>query len=219
MFKSKLVIFVATLMLAVAGHGNVVSNVVTKAMQAVTAEEAIEVATTEVFDLISTGAEYVDEDPERFYGEVHELLDPMIDFKRFARGVMGVWYKKATPEQFERFSESFKWSLVKTYAAALTEFSGGDVRVLPPKRRPTNPDKSLVTMEVDYQGKTYVAVYDMRRKAETWQLVNVSIEGINVGLNFKSQFDSAMKGPKYGRDLDRVIDAWIEQIGSNAQSS
>ena len=74
-------------------------------------------------------------------------------------------------------------------------------------------------MEVEYQGKTYVVVYDMRRKEETWRLVNVSIEGINVGLNFKSQFDSAMKGPKYGRDLDRVIDAWIDQIGTEAQSS
>ena len=73
-------------------------------------------------------------------------------------------------------------------------------------------------MEVDYQGKTYVVVYDMRRKDEVWQLVNVSIEGINVGLNFKSQFDSAMKGPKYGRDLDRVIDAWIEQITADEQS-
>ena len=110
-------------------------NVVSQAMQAETAEEAVEVATQEVFSLISTGSEYVQEDPDRFYGEVHDLLNPMIDFKRFARGVMGVWYKKASPEQFERFSDSFKWSLVKTYATALTEFSQGNVRVVQPKRK------------------------------------------------------------------------------------
>lgn len=211
--RVSLLVFLSFLLFASPGH----SNVVSQAMQSATAEEAVEVATKEVFDLISAGEAYVEEDPERFYSEVHALLDPMIDFKRFARGVMGVWYKKATPEQFERFSESFKWSLVKTYAAALTEFSSGNVRIVPPKRRPSGPNKSLVTMEVEYQGKTYVVVYDMRRKAETWRLVNVSIEGINVGLNFKSQFDSAMKGPKYGRDLDRVIDAWIDQIGTEAE--
>ena len=209
--RAKFIALLCSLLFGMSAHANVVSQ----AMQSATAEEAVEVATKEVFELIKTGAEYVEEDPDRFYGEVHELLDPMIDFKRFARGVMGVWYKNATPEQFERFSESFKWSLVKTYAAALTEFSAGDVRIVP-KRRPTGPNKALVTMEVEYQGRTYVAVYDMRRKNETWRLVNVSIEGINVGQNFKSQFDSAMKGPKYGRDLDRVIDAWIDQIGTEA---
>lgn len=194
------------------------SNVVTHAMQAASAEEAVEVATREVLDLITHGVDYVEADPDRFYGEVHSLLDPMIDFRRFARSVMGVWYKKATPEQFQRFSDSFKWSLVKTYATALTEFHEGNVRVVPNRKHQSGPDKSLVTMEVEWQGRTYVVVYDMRRREGSWQLVNVSIEGINVGLNFRSQFDSAMKGPKYGRDLDRVIEAWINQIGNDTQS-
>ncbi len=194
------------------------ASVVDQAMQARTAEEAVEIATNEVLELITEGQSYVEANPERFYTEVKALLDPMIDFKRFARSVMGVWYKKASPEQFERFSESFKWSLVKTYATALTEFHEGEVRVVPGKRK-SSPNKSLVTMEIDWQGKTYTVIYDMRKKADVWQLVNVSIEGINLGLNYKSQFDSAMKGPKFGRDLEKVIDAWANQVGEDGTQS
>ncbi|MDG2278676.1 MAG: ABC transporter substrate-binding protein [Pseudomonadales bacterium] len=194
------------------------ANVLTESLQAGSAEEAVVVATKDVLDLISSKRVAGDENPVRFYAEVKELLDPIIDFDRFARSVMGVWYKKASPEQFETFSESFKWSLVKTYASALTEFHGGQVRVVPVRgKRELN--KALVAMEIDWRGKTYSIVYDMRKKSETWQLVNVSVEGINLGLNYKSQFDSAMKGPKYGRDLDRVIAAWTNQIGNNDSES
>ncbi|NKC00936.1 MAG: hypothetical protein GKR90_20900 [Pseudomonadales bacterium] len=189
------------------------ASVVNDAMQSGTAEEAVVIATNEVLDLITSGQAYIEENPARFYTEVKDLLDPMIDFDRFARSVMGVWYKKASPEQFETFAESFKWSLVKTYATALSEFHEGKVRVVPGRGGKPKPSKALVAMEIDWQGKTYSAIYDMRKKADTWQLVNVSVEGINLGLNYKSQFDSAMKGPKYGRNLDRVIEAWANQVG------
>ncbi len=194
------------------------ANVLTEPQPAGSAEEAVVVATKDVLDLISSKQVAGDENAVRLYAEVKELLDPIIDFDRFARSVMGVWYKKASPEQFETFSESFKWSLVKTYASALTEFHGGQVRVVPVRgKRELN--KALVATEIDWRGKTYSIVYDMRKKSEAWQLVNVSVEGINLGLNYRSQFDSAMKGPKYGRDLDRVIAAWTNQIGNNDSES
>ena len=113
--RVSLLVFLSLLVFATPGYGNVVSQ----AMQSATAEEAVEVATKEVFDLISAGEAYVEEDPERFYGEVHALLDPMIDFKRFARGVMGVWYKKATPEQFERLIRP-TWSPLRWHNAHIT---------------------------------------------------------------------------------------------------
>ena len=100
------------------------------ALQAETAEAAVEGATVHVLDLISDGQAYANEDPERFYREVEALIDPMLDFKRFARNVMGPAYKKATQDQRERFAEVFRWSLVRTYALALTEFRDGEVEVL-----------------------------------------------------------------------------------------
>ncbi len=186
---------------------------VANAVKADTAHEAVELATGEVLALIKEGQTYVADDPDRFYVEVEALLRPLIDFKRFARNVMGVHYRAAQPPQRERFAESFKWSLVRTYAVALTEFRDGKVEVLPPKRPPRSPDRADVTQEITYQGRTYVVVYKMRRnKQQAWRVQNIVIEGVNIGLNYKSQFAAAMKDPKHSGDLDQVIDAWSDFI-------
>jgi len=192
---------------------------VASALQADTAEEAVRLATDEVLALISEGKDYAEADPERFYNELEGLLRPMIDFPRFARNVMGPYYRVATPAQRERFTESFKWSLVRTYALALTNFSGGEVNVLPPRDAPRDPDKVNVTQEIVYEGKAYMVVYRMLRREESWSVSNLIVEGVNIGLNYKSQFAAAMKDPQYGGDMDAVIDAWIDMIESESDDA
>lgn len=181
---------------------------VAAALNSATAEEAVDLATTEVMAFIDSAQGYAKQEPERFFSEVEALMGPLIDFDRFARNVMGPYFREATPEQRSVFAQSFKSSLVRTYALALTEFHDGRVTVLPPRRKPRNPDAVKVTQEIEYAGRTYQVVYDVRRKDGAWNLRNMVIEGVNVGLSFKSQFASAMKGPEYEGDLDQVIAAW-----------
>ena len=196
------------------------SDMIEQAIRSDTAEQAVELATGEILGLIKTGQAYVEDDPERFYTEVEGLLRPLIDFSRFSRNVMGPYYKTASAEQREQFSDSFKWSLVRTYALALAEFRDGDVEVLAPRRPSSSPDKVNVTMEIKYAGKTYVVVYRMRRgKEQTWRMQNLVVEGINIGLNYKSQFAAAMKDPQYESDLDAVIEAWTKMIDSEDSES
>jgi len=189
------------------------SEVVEKAIRSETAEEAVSLATAEVLAFISAGKSYADDDPEKFYRDAEFLLRPMIDFTRFARNVMGPYYKAATPQQRENFAESFKWSLVRTYALALVEFGDGEVAVLPPRRPPRNPNKVNVLQEITYQGRTYAVAYKMQRSSEqVWRIQNMVVEGVNVGINYKTQFASAMKDPQYGGDMDAVIAAWSDVL-------
>lgn len=182
------------------------------------ANVVVDIATKEMMALISEASVYAESEPERFYQEVEKLLAPVVDFPRFARSVMGVHYRRATPEQRERFSESFKWTLVRTYALSLMQFIDGTVRVVPNQRPARRPDQAAVEMEIVYQDRPYQVIYAMQRKEEHWRLVNLLIEGINLRLNYRAQFDSAMKGPDHGRDLDRVIEAWTDFIAAEAQA-
>jgi len=200
------------LMLSLTGAAATASDVVEQAIRAETAEQAVALATDEVLDLILAGKVYADAEPERFYAEVEALLRPLIDFPRFARNVMGPYYRQATAEQRDRFAESFKWSLVRTYTLALTEFGNGDVAVVPPRQAPRDPERVNVTQEIKHQGRVYMVVYRMRRVDEAWRLQNLIVEGVNIGLNYKSQFSAAMKDPQYGGDMDAVIDAWVNFI-------
>jgi phospholipid transport system substrate-binding protein len=179
------------------------------------AEYLVEATTADMLALIEEAQLYVDEDPERFYVAVEALLNPVIDFPRFARSVMAAHYKRATPEQRERFAEGFKWSLVRTYALALTEFNDGGVNIIPSDRPPKRPDRASVKQEIRSEGEVYPVIYSMALNKEgEWRVMNIIINGINMGLTYRNQFASAVNDPIYGGDMDKAIDGWVASLGA-----
>lgn len=182
----------------------------------VSANDVIEQTTASVLELIEEGRAYAEDDPERFYGEVTALLDPVVNFDAIARNVMGVHGRDASPEQRERFANNFRDGLVRTYALALTEFSDGEAVVLPERRPSRNPKRATVKMEIRAAGgQTYPVVYSMGLgKDGQWRMLNIIINGVNMGLTYRSQFLSAMKEAQYGGDLDKVIDAWASVVSN-----
>jgi hypothetical protein len=85
----------------------------------------------------------VDDDPERYYAAVHEVLDPVVDFRGFARGVMGEYATSARyrsldeagreklRDQLERFTETMRIgprAHLQQGSARLRRLPGGDRR-------------------------------------------------------------------------------------------
>ena len=172
--------------------------------------EVIRATSKQLVALIDEARGYVDETPEKYHAEVQALLDPVVDFRSFSRLVMASHYKRASVDQRKRFARTFKSSLVQTYASALMQFSNEEIKVLDPTRAPRDPRRPTVNMEITTaSGAVYPLSYTMgKNKAGDWQMKNIIINGINLGLTFRNQFGSAVKDPQYGGDLDKVIDAW-----------
>lgn len=186
-----------------------------------TAHDVVRDATTSVLELIDSSRSWAKEDPERFFIDVEKVLSPAIDFDGFARSVMAVNFKKATEDQRQRFAESFKWSLVRTYALALTEFSDGEVTVLDPGQGPSNVNRESVKQEIRTStGDLYTVIYSMGLAEDgIWRVRNLIIQGVNLGLAFRSQFASAVADHRYAGDLDKVIDAWANNIGPKSEEA
>lgn len=191
-----------------------------------TPHEVIRGTSKSLVTLIDEARGYVDEDPARYHAEVQKLLDPVVDFRSFSRLVMASHYKRASVDQRKRFAGTFKNSLVKTYASALMQFSNEEIKVLDPTRAPRDPRRPTVNMEITTaSGAVYPLSYTMgKNKAGDWQMKNIIINGINLGLTFRNQFGSAVKDPNYGGDLDKVIDAWgglvseVDAVGESDES-
>ena len=183
------------------------------------AREVVQHTSDGLLALIEEASEYVEEDPERFYAAVEKLLSPVVDFSGFARNVMAVHYKKATEDQRVRFAEMFKWGLVRSYSLALTEFSDGEVVLVPAVRPPRSPKRESIKMEIRTStGEVYPLVYSMALgKDGAWRMRNIIINGVNIGLTYRSQFASAASDRKYGGDLNRVIDAWANVVQAQAE--
>ncbi len=177
-------------------------------------EAVVRTASDRVLVLIEDGKAYIKEDPDRFYRAVHDVLEPVVAFDAFARGVMGPFWREATPAQRTRFIETFKWGLLRTYSAALTEFSDGDVVVLDPDKPPRTPDRRDVRMEIrTSKGDVYPVMYAMALDDKTqWRVRNLVVGGVNIGLTYQNQFKSAMRDPKYGGSMDKVIDGWATVV-------
>ena len=209
------------------------ANVMLANAQAQDPYQVVQQTTEHVLAIVKEAKVHSAKDPKRFNTEVTAVMDKVIDFDDFARSVMGTHasgqrYKALTSEdekaafreRITRFSATFKQGLVDTYASSLLNFNGEKVETLPPKKGDDLSTGSATVMQNIFNGsgKSYVVQYSMRRnKAGDWKLHNLIIEGINLGLTYRSQFSAAAE--KYHGDLDKVIANWTVEPDAEVADS
>lgn len=177
-------------------------------------------ASERVMRVVESASEYADEDPQRYYDAVHEVLDPVIDYRGFSRSVMGAYAsseryqsmdesgRKELRAQLERFIEVMRKGLIKTYGKGLLAFSGSRIEVNPPTEAEAASSRATVQQLIySDQPEPYVVTYQMgKNKLGQWKLRNVIIETVNLGEIYKNQFQAAAR--KHDGDLNAVIDGW-----------
>ncbi|WP_249978808.1 MlaC/ttg2D family ABC transporter substrate-binding protein [Vreelandella olivaria] len=143
---------------------------------------------------------------------VNDSLDDIADFRYIGASVMGSYFRNATPEQRSRFANVFRQTLIDTYTRGLVTFDYDELRVLNNQRGQRHEDQASVDMEVvANNGQVYPVSYSLRLSDGEWRVVNVIVNGINLGLTFRNQFDQAMR--ENNRDYDAVIRGWSPDIG------
>jgi len=179
--------------------------------ESISAHEHAERTHNNIILILQTKNAVFEEDSELFIQEISNAFSPIVDFQRIARNVMGKHYKVSTSSQRDRFSEAFRTSLLNTYSKTLIEFKDEKIIVLPPKNKSRTPNKVKVDIEIITSSKSYPGVYSMYLdKNNEWKIINIVVNGINLGLTFRSQFYSLME--KNNNDISIVIDKWIASI-------
>jgi len=188
-----------------------VGNSFVAAKEGISAHEHAERTHNNIIYILQTKDALYEQDSELFVEAIGDAFSPIVDFKRIARNVMGKHYKTATPTQKKKFSEAFRTSLLTTYSKTLIEFKDERIIVLPPKSEPKLPNKVKVYIEIRTSSKSYPGVYSMYLdKNNEWKIINIVVNGINLGLTFRSQFYSLME--KNNNEISTVIDKWITSV-------
>lgn len=184
------------------------------------ATDVLELTTDRMLAVIAEARGYVDDDPERYFAAVNEVLDPVVDFRGFARGVMGEYAttdryrsldeagRNKLRAQLDRFSDTMRSGLVRTYAKGLLAFGGSRVE-LDDSTAGGPDDKRSTLKQLIYSeaGQPYVVIYQMARdKDGQWRMRNLIVENVNLGQIYRSQFEAAAR--RFNGDLDAVIDNW-----------
>lgn len=145
---------------------------------------------------------------DAYYADVQKILDPVVDFGYIANAVMRKSAKTATPAQVEKFTTVFKSGLIKTYAKGIANYADSAIKTLP-VTMPADMRRVSVDQEVSDKGNNHKLKYTLKlNDAGEWKLINVTLNGVNLGESLTAQFDQAMI--KNDKDVDKVIATWLE---------
>ncbi len=176
-----------------------------------TPEQVIRLSVETLTAEIEGRRDYFADNIDELKGLVDDSLDDIADFRYIGASVMGRYFQNATPQQRSRFADTFRKTLIDTYTKGLVTFDYRELQVLDNQRPQRHEDQASVDMEVvAIGGQVYPVSYSLRLNGNEWRVVNVIVNGINLGLTFRNQFDQAMRDK--GRDYDAVIDGWAPEL-------
>jgi phospholipid transport system substrate-binding protein len=142
-----------------------------------------------------------------FDAQVLAALEPVVAFDFIARVVMGDAYKTATSEQRQAFARKFKTDLISTYAKGIATYADSEITLVPPAEPVGEARRVTVEQAVSHEGASHKLSYTMGKNREgEWKLINMVLNGINLGRSFSSQFKQLAN--KYQGDLEKVISHW-----------
>ncbi len=174
-------------------------------------EQMIRDSVEELTSEIEGRRDYFADNLDELKALVDDSLDEIADFRYIGASVMGRYFQNASPQQRSRFADTFRQTLIDTYTRGLVTFDYRELRVLDTQRPQRQEDQASVDMEVvATDGSVYPVSYSLRLSGGEWKVVNVIVNGINLGLTFRNQFDQAMRD--HGRDYDAVIDGWAPEL-------
>lgn len=138
---------------------------------------------------------------------VEQNITPFVDIPGIARGVMGQYFRQASPEQRNRFAATFKQSLIRTYANGLAGYNNQKI-VVKPYTPGSDINRAQVDVEVTLESGTMVPVtFQMVRDgAGVWKARNLIINGLNLGLTFRKRFAEVVE--QSAGNLDKAIVGW-----------
>ena len=155
------------------------------------------------------------EDREQYEQKIKDIFEPMIDFRRVAASVMGKkYYLASTPDQRNEFVDVFKDSLLDTYAETLAQWENQKiVTVFPNKVLVLDNLKNIEVQQILNTGSTkYPISYKLRKnKNNSWSIVNIIVNGVNLGLTFRNQFQALAN--KNNGDIEDTLEGWVSDAG------
>lgn len=150
------------------------------------------------------------QNPDRIYDLVRDIVVPHFDFETIARWVLGRHWRSATPEQRRQFTEEFRNLMVRTYAKALLDYSDETLDYMP-LQAPADAEEVTVRSEVERtQGPAIPINYELHYRNGAWLVYDVNIDGVSLVTNYRSSI-----GSQIGREgLEAVIAKLKERNGT-----
>jgi phospholipid transport system substrate-binding protein len=169
--------------------------------------------TSALFAALEAEDGVLSEDPARARALVEEFITPHVDLKGFSKLVLGKHWRRATPEQRQQFLTQFHSLILRTYATAVTTYTGIEVRYMP-MREESRPNFATVrTVIPRADGEGVKVNYRLHCRNNVWKLFDVNIAGVSMVTTYRSAFSAEVK--RSGLDgLIKVLQQKNDEVGA-----
>lgn len=156
--------------------------------------ETVRHTTDEVVARVRNEKDALRANPAKMYGLVSEMIFPHFDFGVMSQFVLGEQWKSADEGKRAAFVEQFRKLLVRTYAAALLEYSDQQIEYPEPPAQPENAKTAVVKQDIlQPSGANLPVVYRLHNKTGDWKVFDVSVDGVSLVKTYRSSFTSILK--------------------------
>jgi phospholipid transport system substrate-binding protein len=133
---------------------------------------------------------------------VRQVADEIFDFEETARRAMAQHWRALTPAQQKEFVEAFSDLLERAYMSKIELYSGEKIQY--PRERVEGDVATVASRIVTKKGTEVPIDYRMLKRGERWRIYDVSIEGVSLVANYRTQFNSVIRTSSYDELLGRM---------------
>lgn len=156
--------------------------------------ETVRYTTDEVVSRVRDEKDALRSDPAKMYNLVAEMIFPHFDFSVMSQFVLGEQWKSADDAKRAEFVDQFRKLLVRTYAAALLEYSDQKINYPDPGPQPASGKTAVVKQDIiQPSGALLPVVYRLHNKKDGWKVFDVSVDGVSLVKTYRSSFTSILK--------------------------
>jgi phospholipid transport system substrate-binding protein len=133
---------------------------------------------------------------------VRKVAEEIFDLSETAKRALGLHWNQRTPAEREEFTQLFAELLEGTYIARIDEYGGERIRYTGEK---IDGDAATVQSRVlTKKGSEAPVEARLLRRGDKWLIYDVTIEGVSLINNYRTQFDRIIRSSSYGELVRRL---------------
>ena len=133
---------------------------------------------------------------------VRKIANDIFDFSETARRSLGRHWQGRTPAERDEFVQLFSDLLERSYISKIETYGGEKIQYTAER---ADGDLATVSTRIITKNGTEVPVdYRMIKRADRWLVYDVSIEGVSLVSNYRTQFNKIIQTTSYNELVSKL---------------